>query len=211
MLKSHGFHVPDIEYLSDLDGLIKYLGLKISVGHVPLYVRGSDTNGKRLRSQHACQRHMIDTNNCKMVYDENEDEYEDYYDYTALEEEIAEQERQMVLHPGEEARLNPLGELVIPASSSASSSAASVQKVIGHREYARYYKQRTKLEDTRQSVLINQLVAKYRNLGIETVRTTKTKMEQKYEKRATHMASRRQYKMDLRSIKIYDLPQYVPW
>ena len=28
---------------------------------------------------------MIDTNQCKMVYDDNEEEYEDYYDYELAE------------------------------------------------------------------------------------------------------------------------------
>lgn len=33
---------------------------------------------------HACQ---VDSNACKMVYDDNEEEYEDFYDYTALDGE----------------------------------------------------------------------------------------------------------------------------
>ena len=40
MLKDHGFFVPDIEYLIDIDGLLKYLGAKISLGHICLYCNG---------------------------------------------------------------------------------------------------------------------------------------------------------------------------
>jgi pre-60S factor REI1 len=30
---------------------------------------------------------QVDSNACKMVYDDNEEEYEDFYDYTALDGE----------------------------------------------------------------------------------------------------------------------------
>ena len=33
---------------------------------------------------YTCQ---VDSNACKMVYDDNEEEYEDFYDYTALDGE----------------------------------------------------------------------------------------------------------------------------
>ena len=52
-------------------------------GGVPLYVRGEDDKAKQFRSLHSVQRHMIDSNQCKMAYDDNEEEYEDYYDYDA--------------------------------------------------------------------------------------------------------------------------------
>ena len=131
---------------------------------------------------------------------DNEEEYEDYYDYSALEEQ---QQQQMILHPTE-AHITDAGELVIP-------SATGGSKVLGNREFARYYKQRLRLEDTRQSVVINQIVARYRNLGIETVQTTKPKWQQRVEKRVQNHLNKLQTKKDLRSAKIYDLPQYVPW
>jgi pre-60S factor REI1 len=50
---------------------------------VPLYTRGDDTGARQFRSLHAVQRHMVDANRCKMVYDDNEDEYADFYDYSS--------------------------------------------------------------------------------------------------------------------------------
>jgi hypothetical protein len=59
----------------------RYLGAKLQYGHIPLYVRGGDDDPKHFGSLHAVQRHMIDSGRCFMVYDENEDEYDDYYEY----------------------------------------------------------------------------------------------------------------------------------
>ena len=57
-------------------------GAKLSEGHIPLYSSGLDPNAKQLASLHAAQRHMVDTNQCKMAYDGVEEEYEDFYDYS---------------------------------------------------------------------------------------------------------------------------------
>lgn len=66
MYKEHGFFLPDSEHLADPEGLVKYLGLKVSVGHYPLYVRGDDPDGKQFRSLRATQQHMVDSNKCFM-------------------------------------------------------------------------------------------------------------------------------------------------
>lgn len=131
MYKAHGFFLPDAEFLKDPEGLVRYLGMKLSVGHFPLYVRGDDPDGKQFRSLRAVQQHMLDSNKCFMgassrgfagwprcrlvwllrlpcrwhammvrlqpqqrlilpraaVYDDNEEEYEEFYDYSRAEEE----------------------------------------------------------------------------------------------------------------------------
>jgi pre-60S factor REI1 len=56
MTKVHSFFIPDIEYLVDLRGLIKYLGEKISVGNVCLYCNGK---GRAIRSLEAVRAHMV--------------------------------------------------------------------------------------------------------------------------------------------------------
>ena len=43
---------------------------------------GLDASAKQFASRHAVQRHMVDTNQCKMVYEGVEEEYEDFYDYS---------------------------------------------------------------------------------------------------------------------------------
>ena len=47
-----------------------------------MYSSGLDANAKQFASLHGVQRHMVDTNQCKMVYDGAEEEYEDFYDYS---------------------------------------------------------------------------------------------------------------------------------
>ena len=59
----------------------RYLGAKIQYGHVPLFTAGDDTTSKRFRTLHGVQRHMIDINKCRMLFDGNEEEYEEFYDY----------------------------------------------------------------------------------------------------------------------------------
>lgn len=200
MWKAHGFQVPDSEYVSDLGGLIAYLGLKIGVGHVPLYVRGDDANGKRFRSLHACQRHMVDTNQCRMVFEDNEDEYEDFYDYSALEEELKARS-QLATIAGSGPDLGTGGyELLLPVGDKTVS--------IGHREFAQYYKQRVKLQDSRKSAMINQMNAKYRLLGLEISRRPDIDRAQRLvEKRNQRHSMRLRQKIDWMSAKIMDLPQ----
>ena len=64
-------------------------GLKLQYGHVPLYVRGDDANARQFTSLHGVQRHMVDANKCKMVFDDNEEEYIEFYDWSKLEDELA--------------------------------------------------------------------------------------------------------------------------
>lgn len=61
-------------------------GAKLQYGHVPVGTRGDDDTSRQFGSLHAVQRHMVDRCACKMVYEDNEDEYDDFYDYSALDE-----------------------------------------------------------------------------------------------------------------------------
>lgn len=59
MTIQHSFFIPDIEYLVDLKGLIKYLGEKLSIGNTCLYCNGK---GRELRSLEAVRKHMVREN-----------------------------------------------------------------------------------------------------------------------------------------------------
>jgi pre-60S factor REI1 len=61
MTKVHSFFIPDIEYLADLSGLIKYLGEKISVGNTCLYCNGK---GRAIKSLEAVRAHMVKQTVC---------------------------------------------------------------------------------------------------------------------------------------------------
>ncbi|KAJ1949062.1 pre-60S factor rei1, partial [Dispira parvispora] len=81
MKTSHSFFIPDEEYLTDLKGLITYLGEKITVANVCLYCNG---RGRGLRSTEAVRRHMQDKGHCMIAYSDEIDilELSDYYDFS---------------------------------------------------------------------------------------------------------------------------------
>jgi pre-60S factor REI1 len=80
MSKSHGFFLPDIEYLKDREGLVRYLSHRIHNDKMCLYCNG---RGKEWQSAAAARAHMLDRGHCKMAYDESEDPEQllKYYDF----------------------------------------------------------------------------------------------------------------------------------
>jgi pre-60S factor REI1 len=80
MSKAHGFFLPDIEYLKDREGLIRYLSNKIQNQKLCLYCNG---RGKEWHSAAAARAHMLDRGHCKMAYDETEDPEQllEFYDF----------------------------------------------------------------------------------------------------------------------------------
>jgi len=100
---SHGFFIPDADYLVDLEGLIRYLGEKIAVGNVCIYCYGrkkgiartqpgadadegeKDTIGREFRSLEATRAHMVDKAHCKIAYDAQKEKLEisDFYNFAS--------------------------------------------------------------------------------------------------------------------------------
>ncbi|KZT58909.1 hypothetical protein CALCODRAFT_451002 [Calocera cornea HHB12733] len=80
MSSAHSFFLPDAEYLSDVPGLLAYLGEKIAIGNVCLYCNG---RGRAFHSLEAVRKHMLDKGHCKLAYDTNEDQQElgEWYDF----------------------------------------------------------------------------------------------------------------------------------
>ncbi|KAL3137679.1 hypothetical protein ABBQ38_004953 [Trebouxia sp. C0009 RCD-2024] len=203
MYKHFGFYLPDADYLSDPAGLIKYLGLKLQYGHVPLYVHGDDSKSKQFTSLHGVQRHMVDANKCKMAFDDNEEEYLEFYDWSKLEDELT--DKQLAVSETGESAASLGYELEVAGDAEAGSSS----KVLGSREFARYYKQHHKPADTRTSVVINTVVAKYRALGVGTSQPedAEVKRVQKLQKRFDRL----HLNTAMRSNVIRNLPNNVPY
>jgi len=155
MAHDHGFFIPDIEYLKDLEGIIKYLIEKVAVGNVCLYCNGK---GKQFYSLEAVQAHMRSLNHCKLLYEGNEEEYEDFYDFSSDYEDL----------PTEETPEGSL-ENIVKSSVTVSENGCDLifndGKTVGHRSLAIYYRQRYKTPDHRDSVVINSVMAQYRALG----------------------------------------------
>ncbi|MEW5311384.1 MAG: hypothetical protein WDW38_003105 [Sanguina aurantia] len=159
MFKTVGFYFPDVEFLRDPEGLLQYLGSKLQYGLVPLYVSGDNTSAKQYRSLHAVQRHMVDTQQCKMLFDDNEEEYYDYYNYEGQDEDAE----------GGAGFENPVRDMRGGEQTEKRGGSRTSSKVLGSREFARYYKQGHRHVVRLDSVVINTVLAKYRALGIMAI------------------------------------------
>eukprot|EP01120_Amphizonella_sp_Union-15-10_P002266 TRINITY_DN12428_c0_g1_i1.p1 TRINITY_DN12428_c0_g1~~TRINITY_DN12428_c0_g1_i1.p1 ORF type:complete len:372 (-),score=61.38 TRINITY_DN12428_c0_g1_i1:43-1134(-) len=135
MTSVHSFFIPDLEFLTDLDGLITYLGEKITVAHACLYCPG-----KTFGSLRAVRDHMNELCHCKLNY-QDADEYEDFYDFSTTHDQKI---------PDKLFHLADNGlELVLPGN-----------KVVGHRSLAIYYKQKS--HDRR--LVVRSLAAEHQRL-----------------------------------------------
>ncbi|XP_005090745.1 zinc finger protein 622 [Aplysia californica] len=153
MTSAHGFFLPDAEYISDLEGLITYLGEKVGAGKVCLWC---NDKGKRFHNTKDVQRHMVDKGHCKMLHDGNVVfEYADFYDYTPSYPDGADPET----NPDEV--INP-EELETDGFSLTLPSGAQV----GHRSLMRYYQQNL-VPHTRDGTkkVLPKMLAYYKALG----------------------------------------------
>lgn len=149
MAKAHSFFIPDIEYLVDLEGLLEFLGNKLTVYNICLYCNGK---GKAFHSLEAVRKHMLDKGHTKLPYDGTEDEYlelSDYYDFSETWEG-----KELTKH--EAWQDHESGEWHLPNGN-----------VIGHRSLRRYYRQnlRPYMRDEDEEV-IDRLAIQYQNLGL---------------------------------------------
>jgi pre-60S factor REI1 len=153
MAYAHGLFIPEQEYLTDLEGLITYLGEKIGVGNTCIYC------GRSFQTAEGTRAHMIDKGHCKMSYSTQSEilEYSDYYDFTSSYNNHDYEDLEVVDDDNDSAWSDADDD-----SSVASEDIHSVQlsphdllelrlphsgKRLGHRSLARYYKQ--KLRPTR--------------------------------------------------------------
>ncbi|XP_076972999.1 cytoplasmic 60S subunit biogenesis factor ZNF622 isoform X1 [Tamandua tetradactyla] len=160
MTKVHSFFIPDIEYLSDLKGLIKYLGEKVGVGKICLWC---NEKGKSFYSTEAVQAHMNDKSHCKLFTDGDAAlEFADFYDFRSSYPDHKEGE------DTEEAEAFPSEknvefddetmELILPSGAR-----------VGHRSLMRYYKQRFGLSRAvtvaKNQKAVGRVLQQYRALG----------------------------------------------
>jgi len=139
MTKKFGFFIPEIEFLKDLPGLINYLGQKISVGNTCIFCE------KNFHSLDATRDHMRALSHCRMHWEDNEDEYNDYYDVDAINKQYEAMETNMYV--------SQFNELVL----------VDKNKVIGHRALTLYYKQRP--SNSAQIQLMTSLLQEHKKLA----------------------------------------------
>ncbi|NXT25349.1 ZN622 protein, partial [Syrrhaptes paradoxus] len=160
MTKAHSFFIPDIEYLVDLRGLIKYLGEKVGVGKICIWC---NEKGKSFYSTEAVQAHMNDKSHCKLFTDGDAAlEFADFYDFRSSYPDHKDGEDVEV--PGERPAGRELDydddtmELILPSGAR-----------VGHRSLMRYYKQRFGLSRTvavaKNKKAVGRVLQQYRALG----------------------------------------------
>lgn len=149
MQTTHGFFIPDVEYLCDLEGFLTYVAEKIQVGMMCLHCCH---HGKVFTSAADARQHMRDKFHCKLRYTAHEDleEFTDFYDFTASYEVegLGEQDASEVDEEAFEAleqrkiTFSETGEMVLPDG-----------RRLGTRQMRRYYQQRLVEPDSRPSTM----------------------------------------------------------
>ncbi|TVY49365.1 Cytoplasmic 60S subunit biogenesis factor [Lachnellula occidentalis] len=118
MSQAHSFFIPDIEYLFDLESLLGYLSVVISVFKECLFCGSSKT------SKFAVQDHMRAKGHCKVYFDDDEHELKQFYDFSGDGGENGEEQKEeLTLVPDED-------ELRLPSG-----------KILGHRSNTRQFRQ----------------------------------------------------------------------
>jgi pre-60S factor REI1 len=84
MFKYHGFFIPEQNYLTDKEGLVKYMSEKIGVGNVCIVC---NYQGKSIE---AVRAHMLAKKHCSILYEsENEKlEISEFYDFSSTYQDL---------------------------------------------------------------------------------------------------------------------------
>uniref|UniRef100_F1KYZ8 Zinc finger protein 622 n=1 Tax=Ascaris suum TaxID=6253 RepID=F1KYZ8_ASCSU len=152
MGRFHGFFLPDVEFCVDVEGMLRYLGLKVGSGNMCLLC---NEKGRRFRSLDACQKHMKDKAHCRVAHDGNAMlEYEEFYDYSSMyaENEEDAESSDVLVEDGYS--------LVLPSGAR-----------IGHRSLMRYYRQHLKpvseegWRKSKDKQTVGRLIGQYKALG----------------------------------------------
>ena len=148
MMITHGFFVPDLEFVKSLDELLAYLHKKVRELLLCLYCN----SGHSFKSAASVQQHMRDKQHCFLGVDD-ENEFKEFY--------VAEHERSFeVISSEDEARLEHFVDLGSQSSETCSYSLLSSHhpivdadvnkfgelrlhngKIIGSKEFWKYYRQ----------------------------------------------------------------------
>ena len=146
MMITHGFFIPDIEFVTDLSVLLSYLHERVRIGLLCLYCNNKGSH--QFRDFRALQQHMIDKQHCFINTEEDEVEYEEFYKI-----------------PEEECTAIALGKTEVTSTGELKLENGTV---VGTKEYKRYYKQYYRPRNTRYLDLIRIMAEEYKQMPVET-------------------------------------------
>jgi len=163
MTKHHGFFIPDIEYLTDLEGLISYLGEKIGTGNVCVHC------DKMFSDTDAVQNHMTSLSHAKFPADDM-GEFDEFYDFSASWESEGENAEESA--PVDDLQLIArTGKGIIDVTDDGFTLTLASGRRIGHRELSIYYKQNYRRHE-RDPKVLNSTINTYKALGWHTKAST---------------------------------------
>ena len=204
MAHAHSFFVPDLDYVTDLPGLLQELCDKVSVKNMCLWC---NEKGKAFQSLESVRKHMLDKGHTKIDF-EDEDAYEDlaeYYDFSstwedALGVEVDDGDSDFedvsdseLMDDNGEGTTRQSNALILKGESIKDTAAGEWhlpnQKVLGHRSLHRYYQQRLPPSSTteKESVQLARVALQYQTLGLQRGRVLQglsiDKIRQRQERR----------------------------
>lgn len=164
MLKDYGLFIPEQEYLTDLTGLMTYLGEKVGLGNMCLYCAFEG------RSVESIRAHMLAKGHVKIPYESIEDKLEisEYYDFTKTyksrskprastegeDDEWVDEDSEGELVEGDEDNEEEEDDHEYYQEKAYLDSTGMELAIgnmrIGHRSMARYYRQKFKPENERE-------------------------------------------------------------
>lgn len=152
MSSVHGFFLPDLEYLENLEGLMRYLAEKVGVGYMCLYC---NEKGKMFLSVEAAQHHMVDKSHCKLYFEGDAAlEFAEYYDYSKSYPDNGEHSPDDEVVHGNNLKVNEDMELVLPSGTT-----------VGHRLLKTFYRQNPPSYERRRATLAGRVMSQYRAIG----------------------------------------------
>ena len=77
MLQVHGFFIPNLEEIKDIDSMLKYLHKKVRELLLCLYC--NNRQGHNFKSVQSVQQHMLNKQHCFLNTDEDEEEFKEFY------------------------------------------------------------------------------------------------------------------------------------
>ncbi|KAG4302158.1 hypothetical protein PCANB_001540 [Pneumocystis canis] len=184
MKKSHSLFLPEQKYLVDLEGLIQYLGEKISIGNLCL---SCEKVGKNLKS---IRQHMFSKGHYSIPYDTEEQKLElsDYYDFRSFystenddsdwedilsDQDVKDDVDSVYSDTSEDVIIENGYELILPSKIR-----------LGHRSLSRYYHQnlnarnfQRQIKDRNKSGLIKR---EYVQRSLQGVSESRRKFSQKH-------------------------------
>lgn len=178
MLKNHGFYIPEPKYLTDKEGLVKYMAEKIGVGNVCIVCN------YEFRSLEAVRAHMLSKKHSRIPYEsENEKlEISEFYDFTSTYADLDGEENEedwedegSIVGSDEEEEDEVLPQQVSYTDGVELHLPTGIK--VGHRALARYYRQNLKPETVLTEGQGTIIAAESRHLA--TVYDRKELMEKK--------------------------------